>query len=43
MRKLIALAIAETDGFRASDSFQSDRDYARVGNWYRMLDGQEAA
>ena len=38
VRKLIAYAIAETDGFRASDLFRSDPDYARVGAWYRMLD-----
>jgi hypothetical protein len=38
VRKLIAFAIAETDGFRASDSFQSDPDCTRVGAWYRMLE-----
>ena len=38
VRKLIAYAIAETEGFRASDLFRSDPDYDRVGAWYRMLD-----
>jgi hypothetical protein len=42
---LPACAIAETDGFRASESFQRDPDYTRVGTWYRVLDpdGQKAA
>lgn len=39
VRRLIAYAVAEADGFKSSDILRGDPDYVRVGTWYRMLDG----
>jgi hypothetical protein len=42
IRKLIAFAIAEAEGFRASAVFTSDADYPKVKTWYQGLDRMTA-
>ena len=36
-RKLVAFAIAHSPGFRPSDKFRSDPDFATVARWYAQL------
>jgi hypothetical protein len=36
-RKLVAYAIAHSPGFRPSDRFRSDPDFATVARWYQQL------
>jgi hypothetical protein len=39
-RKLVAYAIAQADGFQATEAFKADPDYATVAGWY---DGMQRA
>jgi len=36
-RKLLCYAIAHSPGFRSSEKFKSDPDYALVGTWYEQV------
>ena len=36
-RKLVAYAITTAEGFRATDAFKADPDYALVAEWYEAL------
>ncbi len=36
-RKLVAYAIAQSDGFKPTDAFKADPDYAKVAGWFQEL------
>ena len=42
-RKLVAYAIAQSDGFRATDQFKNDPDYGLVAKWYEEIQPQAHA
>ncbi len=40
-RKLVAYAIAHSDGFKPTDKFKSDPDYNLVAGWFKQLQGED--
>ncbi|MFM9850609.1 MAG: hypothetical protein ACKVP3_26205 [Hyphomicrobiaceae bacterium] len=42
-RKLLAFAIAQSAGFRASEKFLADPDYRRVEKWFRDITAERSA
>ncbi|GAG70981.1 unnamed protein product [marine sediment metagenome] len=42
-RKLVAYAITQADGFRATNQFKNDTDYDVVAKWYDEIQPKESA